>query len=80
MKLKLSKYELGRNNIHFLSHVINHEGIQPLPEKNEISKSKAPSNMDKVCALLGLLNYYHQFIPAFTDLMHPIQRLLKKEH
>ena len=26
---------------------------------------------------LGLLNYYHRFIPAFADLMHPIQKLLK---
>ena len=34
--------------------------------------------MDEVCAFLGLLNYYCRFIPAFLDLMHPIQKLLKK--
>ena len=79
MKLKLSKCEFGRNEIHSLGHMINPDRIQPLPEKNEkISKIKAPSNDDKVCALLGLLNYYCQFVPAFADLMHPIQRLLKK--
>ena len=44
----------------------------------EISKIKAPKNIDKVHAFLGLLNYYHWFIPAFADLMHPIQKLLKK--
>ena len=25
-----------------------------------------------------MFNYYHRFIPAFVDLMHPIQKLLKK--
>ena len=34
--------------------------------------------MDKVCAFLRVLNYYRRFIPAFSDLMHPIQKLLKK--
>ena len=41
-------------------------------------KIKALRNVDKVCAFLGLLNYYRRFIPAFLDLMHPIQKLLKK--
>ena len=37
-----------------------------------------PSNTDEECILLGLPNYCHQFVAAFPDLMHPIQRLLKK--
>ena len=79
MRLKLSKCEFLRNKIHFLGHIINYEGIRPLPEKNkEISKIKAPSNADEVCTLLGVLNYYRRFIPSFSDLMQPIQKLLKK--
>ena len=62
-----------------MGHIINHEGIRTLPEKTEeISKIKAPRNADKVRAFLRLLNYYHRFIPSFLDLMHPIQKLLKK--
>ena len=41
-------------------------------------KIKAPRNADEVRAFLELLNYYCQFIPAFSDLMQPIQKLLKK--
>ena len=79
MKLKLAKCKFRRNKIHFLGHAINYKGIWPLMEKNnEISKIKAPSNAIEVCTLLGLLNYYCWFIPAFADLMHPIQKLLKK--
>ena len=79
MKLKLAKCEFGWSEIQFLGHIINHEGIRTLPEKTEeISKIKAPRNANEVCAFLGLLNYYHWFIPAFSDLMHPIQKILKK--
>ena len=74
MKLKLTKCE-----IQLLGHIINHEGIRTLPEKTEeISKIKAPRNANEVHAFLGLLNYYCRFIQAFSDLMHPIQKLLKK--
>ena len=34
--------------------------------------------MDKAKAFLGVLNYYHRFIPVFADLMHPIQKQLKR--
>ena len=58
MKLKLAKCEFHRSKIQFLGHIINHKGIRTLPEKTEeISKIKAPRNMDKVCVFLGLLNY-----------------------
>ena len=60
MRLKLSKCKFLKNKVHFLGHMINHEGIKPLPEKyEEISKIKAPSNADEFQALLGVLNYYH---------------------
>ena len=79
MKLKLTKCEFGQSEIQFLGHIINHEGIRTLPEKTEeILKIKAPRNTDEVHAFLGLLNYYCRFIPSFSDLMLPIQKLLKK--
>ena len=39
---------------------------------------KAPRNANEIRAFLGLLNYYCRFIPAFSDLMLSIQKLLKK--
>ena len=44
----------------------------------EISKIKSPANVDEAKAFLGVLNYYRRFIPAFADLMHLIQKQLKK--
>ena len=79
MKLKLAKCEFLRDKIQFLGHVIDHKGICTIPKKTkEISKIKSPANMDEDKAFLGVLNYYCRFIPAFADLMHPIQKQLKR--
>ena len=79
MKLKLAKCKFLRDKIQFLGHVIDHEGIWTIPEKTEeISKIKSPANIDEAKAFLGVLKYYRWFIPAFADLMHPIQKQLKK--
>ena len=78
MKLKLARCEFGQSEIQFLGYIINHKGIRTLPEKTEeILKIKAPRNVDEVRAFLGLLNYHRRFIPAFLDLMHPIQKQKK---
>ena len=78
MKLKLTKCKFSRSKIRFFGHIINDEGIRMLSEKTEeILKIKAPKNTDEAQAFPGLLNYYRRFIPAFADLMHPIQKLLK---
>ena len=48
MKLKLAKCEFGQSEIQFLGHIINHEGIRPLPEKTEeISKIRYPGMWTK---------------------------------
>ena len=71
MKLELAKCEFLRDKIQFLGHIVDHKGIQTIPEKTEeISKIKSPANVDEAKAFLGVLNYYRQFIPAFADLMH----------
>ena len=79
IKLKLGKCEFLRDKIQFLGHIIDHEGIRTIPEKaEEIFKIKSPGNMDKAKVFLGVLNYYQRFIPVFANLMHPIQKQLKK--
>ena len=45
------------------------EGIQPLPEKLEsIAKMPVPKNAKQVKQFLGLVGYYHKFIPRFADI------------
>ena len=65
--------------MHYLSHRISENGLEPLPEKLEGIKNLAPArNIDEACQILGLLGYYRSFVPVFANITLPITSLLKK--
>ena len=79
LKIKLSKCQFFKTQLHYLGHRISADGLEPLPEKLEAIKNLAPTkNMDEACQILGLLGYYRSFTPAFADIAIPITDLLKK--
>ena len=66
-------------HLHYLGHRISANGLEPLPEKLEAIKNLVPAkNVDEACQILGLLDYYRSFGPAFADKTLPITNLLKK--
>ena len=80
LKLKQSKYEFFRSQIHYLGHMLSAEGIQPLLEKvNSITNMPAPENQTKVKQFLGLVGYYCKFVPHFSDISRPLAKLMRKE-
>ena len=67
LKLKESKCDFFRSQIHYLGHMLSADGIQPLPEKlDSITNMPAPENQTEVKQFLGLVGYYHKFIPHFS--------------
>ena len=78
-KIKLSKCQYFKTQLHYLGHKISADGLEPLPEKLKAIKKLAPANnVDKAHHNLRLLGYYRSFIPALADICHPITNLLKK--
>ena len=62
-----------------MGHNIAGSGIKPVLEKIESIKSiPAPTNPTKVKQFLGLVGYYHIFIPCFTDIARPLNFLTRK--
>ena len=58
------KCVLGKKSIEFLGHLVDENGIRPLPEKVEaIRKVKAPTTIKELQRFLGMVNYYRRFIP-----------------
>ena len=59
LKIKLSKCQFFKTQLHNLGHKISAEGLEPLPEKLDAIKKLAPAkNVDEACQILGLLDYY----------------------
>ena len=79
LKIKLSKCQFFKTQLHYLGHKISADGLEPLPEKLEVINNLVPAkNVDEAWQILGLLGYYRSFIPAFADITTPITNLLKK--
>ncbi|GJV55907.1 putative reverse transcriptase domain-containing protein [Tanacetum coccineum] len=79
MYVKFSKCELWLQEVQFLGHVINEDGIHVDPRKIEAVKNwKAPRTPSEVCSFLGLAGYYHRFIENFSKIAKPLTVLTQK--
>ena len=76
-KLKESKCNFFKKEIHYLGHLISVNGIQPLPKKlDSIHNMPKPMSPKKIKQFLGLTGYYRKFIPRFSDMARPLTKLL----
>ncbi|GJT20742.1 putative reverse transcriptase domain-containing protein [Tanacetum coccineum] len=76
---KFSKCEFWLQEVHFLGHVVNHDGIHVDPSKIEAVKSwKAPKTPSEVRSFLGLAGYYRRFIKNFSKIAKPLTSLTQK--
>ena len=76
LKLKESKCDFFRKEIHYLGHLISSEGIHPLPEKlDTIRNMPRPKTPKEIKQFLGLCGYYRKFVPRFSDIAQPLSKL-----
>ena len=65
------------SKISFLGYTISKEGISP--DQELMKKKKAtPPNKKELESFLGLMNFYRQYVPKYTDLTEPFANLRKK--
>ena len=80
LNIKLSKFQFFKKQPHYLVHLISEDDIQLLPEKvAAIQKVKKPSNIDDPPHFLSLTGCYKKYVPLYTDVTKPLNKLLKKE-
>ncbi|XP_074031842.1 retrovirus-related Pol polyprotein from transposon 297 [Leptinotarsa decemlineata] len=67
------------SEIEFLGHTLSKEGIKPLKSKvKEIMDAPVPTNLTQLKSFLGLLNFYSKFLPHCSDILSPLNDLLRK--
>merc|ERR1712015_84759 len=76
--VKKAKCVFGVAAIDFLGHRVDGKGITPLEEKvRAIRDFPTPTNVEAVQRFLGMLNYYHRFVPDVAGICTPLSATLK---
>ncbi|GJT43498.1 putative reverse transcriptase domain-containing protein [Tanacetum coccineum] len=76
---KFSKCEFWLQEVQFLEHVINGDGIHVDPSKiEEVKNWEAPRTPSEVCLFLGLAGYYRRFIENFSKIAKTLTILTQK--
>ena len=77
LTLNVAKSSFCQTQLTFLGHKITAEGILPLPEKvSAVKQFPKPSSVTQLRQFLGLVNFYHRFIPNCAHLLHPLHLFL----
>ncbi|KAJ9539354.1 hypothetical protein OSB04_032087 [Centaurea solstitialis] len=76
---KFSKCAFWLQEVQFLGHLVNREGIKVDPSKIEAVMSwEVPKTPSEIRSFLGLAGYYRRFIEGFSRIVVPLTRLTKK--
>ncbi|GJU19453.1 putative reverse transcriptase domain-containing protein [Tanacetum coccineum] len=76
---KFSKCEFWLQEVQFLGHVVNRDGIHVDPSKVESVKNwKTPESPTEIRSFLGLAGYYQRFIENFSKIAKPLTLLTQK--
>jgi len=78
--MKISKSHFLQDSVRCLGHIFSEFGHTPDPNHiTAITEMAPPTNQTEVRSFLGLLNYNHNHIPRYSELVGPLNDLLRKE-
>ena len=73
-----SKCKFGVQQVQFLGHQIDAQGIRPLPDKvKDIANFPVPETASQLRRFLGMVNFYRRFLPHCAQLLLPLTQLLQ---
>ena len=79
IRLNDKKEEVKKDKIKFMGHLISAAGIEPDPAKVQaINDMPAPTDVQGVRRLCGMVQYLARFLPNLADELEPIRALTRK--
>ena len=80
LKINLSKCQFAASKLNFLGHMIDEQGITPVPEKvTAIQNFPQPTSLRQLRRFLGLVNYYRRFIRGCSRILTPLTNMLQQQ-
>ena len=77
LRLNKSKWFFLRDRIVYL---IDADGLHPTEDKvKAIKEVSKPRNITELRSFLGIINYYHKFLPDLSGRLQPLYKLLRKK-
>lgn len=81
LKVNKTKCKFFQDEINYLGHKIDKNGIHPLTEKIEkIRKIPRPVDISQLRSFLGSINYYSKFLPDLATKLQPLYECLEKRN
>ena len=77
MKLKPSKCDFFKKEIKYLRHVVSEQEVSTDPDKIKAVTEWPPTTVTEVRSFLGFVSYYRRFIPNFSKVAKPLNKLLQ---
>ncbi len=72
------KCKFAVREVQFLGHHVTEEGIWPLPDRvAAVQDHPKPSTVRQLQVFLGVVNFYHRFVPAAAKILRPLMDSLK---
>lgn len=69
----------AKKQISFLGHLINQDGISIDPSRTKnIREFPTPKNQKAIARFIGMVGYFHKFIPRYAEIAAPLNDLRKK--
>ena len=79
LKLRLAKCLFMQPEVTYCGYVISGDGIQPVAAiVDAIKNAPEPKDVSQLRTSLGMLNYYHRFLPDVATILKPLHQLLRK--
>ena len=77
LKINVSKCDFAVSKLNFLGHMIDEQGITPVPEKvTAIQNFPQPTSLWWLRRILGFVNYNRRFIPGCSRILTPLTKML----
>ena len=79
--INFEKCEFGRTHLDFLGHRIDKTGARPLATKVDAIRNFSPPKSTKdLQSFIGMINFYHRFIPSAAKLVAPLYRAIANKN